>query len=1012
MAAQPSTLSIIRASAGSGKTHRIKTEYVRWVLNHREPVPFPAILALTFTNKAAYEMKERILDDLEKTAPPLFRQILANYELFSVSTLDAFYQRLIQEFLHELGLSAYRRLEIDWQLRLPDLTHLFFRSVQHNRALQALVTSFLQQQLEEGQNWNIERLIRKSLRENIKFIYEYGFIDRQPSPDDLKQLVRGLRSLKQQEKQLHEAAQTIATDLVAALKNAGIENDLLARRKEWQLIRKALEQKLFKEQGRGPEDLVLRKPHWDPAAFIKKTARHAIPPEATAHLETLRQTVAALYLIRRIRRHFMPGAMMAIAAAIMRQFKSNERILFLADAPHILTQLLSHDQLPFVYEKMGVRYRRLIIDEFQDTSRMQWDVILPMVDEALASGGEVVLVGDQKQSIYGWRGAESHLMSEIIRDAQQRRWRLNTPVLERNWRSTPDIIDFNNRFFQWAADLLKQEAPAITATYRDVFQKPARFRNRRGYVTMDLLPSEEGKRTTDADTILDWTVERLREGMQAGIPLQAIMILIRDNREARKILQRLLNEGIPAVTPSSFQLTNLPAIQLMLAVLRMTAYPADASHHSWEAATLWHRLDPDLPLEQAHQRLMQTAETIGNEDRARPLQLLRSWAHRLKWHTTPTIFPYLPYLQEAIHDLLKDTDGALETLLDRIEQRGETIDLPLSTRQQAVRILTIHKAKGLDAEMVIVPNATWGLHLKGGQQSEPLWFPFHQLAPAVGLLPHTLPAYRAALPYVKGLENILPEPLRQRIARQKEAYLIEQLNLLYVAFTRARFILHVAIPHRPRKQPAGTIRNIGDLLAAFVNHAPHQEWGNRDHAVQALRNFIQQEEKEEIETRPLPPLPTRRPAYPGIRPSEPFTRTLRQWRQMEQGRRTGTAQHRRLQKIITIEDLPPDNTRLRRMLSHPDIAPYYAPDLTRHWDLANEYPLMDAEGRIHILDRILWHKTENRAVVIDYKLTPHPRHAYIRQVEEYMKIVHQQSGRAVSGFLIFPDHVERLRPIP
>ena len=1012
MTDRAAVLSMIRASAGAGKTHRIMEEYLRWVLDTHPPVPFHAILALTFTNKAAYEMKDRILNQLK--AHPLYRRILANYELFAVSTLDAFYQRMIEAFLHELGLSSYQRLEIDWTLRLPELTQRFFRLVQQNAALRKLVSDFLQQQLDAGDNWNVERLMYRSLQENIQFIYDAGFVETHLSPADLKQLLHGLTALKKRNRELGEAAAAIAEEILQMLDAAGIsENDIIPRRKEWQVIQNARQQQLFQHSTKQPEkDLLTSKTTWSPAAFVKKKAQDRLPHRVEEQMDSLRQTVAALALLRQIQRHFMHGAMMAAAAAVMRQFKSDERLLFLADAPFILSRLLVQDQLPFVYEKMGIRYGRLIIDEFQDTSRRQWDILQPMVEEALASGGEVVLVGDQKQSIYGWRGADSRLMDEIIQQARQQGRRLETPVLRHNWRSAPDIITFNNQFFTWAARQLQDHHTTVPDVYADVQQEVGKFKDARGYVSVDFLNREDGKRHTDPGTIMDWMVGRIRNAFKEGIEAGAVMVLVRDNKEAQQVLRRLLQEDIPAVTPSSFKLLNLPPIQLLRAVLRLGAYPEDAAHHRMEAAALWHRLVPEISIEEALQRIDEAHQTVSETPATHPLEHLRAWTYYLRWHAEAAIAPYVSYLEEVMQDLLKDADGSLETLLERLDRRGEAIDLPLAAQPDAVRILTIHKAKGLDAEVVIVPNATWDLHLKGGPNSQMIWLPFKELAPALGLSPELLPDFQAALPYAKGLENILPAHLRPKVQRQKDAYLIEQFNLLYVAFTRARFVLHIAVPHRnPAGKSTDKITTVGDLLALYCEQQS-REWGDYSPAIRVAVDFRGDAEARPVHSRPIRPLPDRRPDYPGIRTSELFTSSLPEWLQFQQGRKKGISRHRLIQKIRTLDDVPEAETELRAMLAQPEIAPYYQPDNLRMWDAANEYPLMDREGRLHILDRILWHKTRNEAVIIDYKFTDQPRTAYIKQIQTYMQLVHQQTGRTVKGFIVFPRGVEVLPSIP
>ncbi len=996
---------IIRASAGSGKTHTIQTAYLNLL---RQSVPFRSILALTFTNKAAYEMKARILQGLANDAElkEWRYQLLVNYDAFAVGTLDAFYQRLIQEFLHELGLSSYRRIELNWEDRLENLTHTFFGILNKHQSLQKLIITYLHRHIKEGGSWDITRVIRNAIHTNIRRIYHEGIPPLQST--NFSQIIRGQERLYARRKQLLNDLSQQATHILNQLANWGIQAPDFKRSSQNALLR-LLSQQARQEPGLDHVLKFLGKPSEQRTfkAALKKSALAKVNnhlSELEDRLQHLIATLQTMALIQYIIQHFMDGALLEAVNMLLSHYKSEQRVLFLADAPHLLENLITLQQLPFVYEKMGVRYQHIILDEFQDTSHRQWKVLLPLVQEALSGMGSVLLVGDPKQAIYAWRGGESRLIEHIEQEARhQRKWPIQTPILHHNWRSSKTIVEFNNRLFEW----LQEQIPQISPIYRTHRQQPAKYKGDNGFVRIETF--DHSKEEPAKPRILQWMVQEIQRLIDNNVHPGGILVLVRTRQEAEEVAQSLIQAGFPTVTDTSFRMDRLPPIQWMLSLLRLTAYPDDATHYLWEAAVLWHRIDPQTSLQQAFESLQQAHQHIQSSSLHSVPELVHEWATQLQWHQSPDLTPHLLFFEEIIQDILPNTDGTLPNLLEHLSQRLTQLYLPLTDHQNSIRILTIHKAKGLDAEVVFLPFTDWSLNIRGRPTAatainEMKWVPFKDLAPYIGAAPDELPGFWIPLKYRQHIEHYLPTQFHGMIRQLSENYRLEQINLLYVALTRARFALYIGTS----QTSSGRVDSIGKWLIKFVHSEGSPQWGDFTSALQSICRFQQHaaSASSKAHVRHIPTLPSPRPSRPGTYSSEQWTDSLQQWHQLELARQSGIHMHRILRKIYSIEDLPEDAEVLHQMLLQPLIAPYFNRRQLQEWEVANEYPLADG-GRIHIIDRILWHRQHPKAVVMEFKFTTRPRIPHIRQVQHYLHIL-RHKGWDATGFLVFPEEVIRI----
>ena len=798
-------LLVYKASAGSGKTFTLAVEYIKHLM--RDPRAYRHILAVTFTNKATAEMKERIiqtlyglwisdssseayLNRLREDLPDLDEKImrlragqallglLHDYGRFRVETIDSFFQSVMRNLARELELSPNLNIELDSDKVLSDAVDSLIEGLTPTSPVLALLLAYIGERIAEDKRWNVSDEVKAFARN----IFNESYVERGAL---LRTKMQQPRIVSLYREVLREMSTKALDDLVKfanqfddALKAHQLSPDELKGGKNSiaGYFRKLQAGKL------ADKDLPLatlakcldQADNWATRQSPRKKeiielARHTLMPllEKAEHLRP-----KAAYTINSCNlslRHLDKLQLLNHIDEEVRRLNHEANRFLLSDTNALLHRLMAEGDSSFIYEKLGTTVNHVMIDEFQDTSRMQWDNFRLLLAEGLAQGYDSLIVGDVKQSIYRWRNGDWTILNALKPgDGPLTRY-VHVKTLATNRRSETRIIDFNNQFFSHAVEFfntlhmteLKEPCLALQEAYSDVAQQSPKS-EQRGCVQVRFLRPETSEdyqqQTLEA---LGMEVQRL---LKVGVRLNDIAILVRKNKNIPSIADYFDRElNLPVVSDEAFRLDASTAVCTLVDALRALAMPDNPIARATLALDLGLRVDQGLP--DAFERRREELSLM-------PLyELLEELYSFLDLKHVEGQDAYLFAFFDAVSAYLKEHSSDLGDFLLHWDETLGAKTIP-GGELEGIRIFSIHKSKGLEFHTVLIPYCDWKLENETNNQlvwCTPAEQPYNQL----DLVPVTYSPVMASSTY------------RNAYLQERLQLWVDNLNLLYVAFTRA-----------------------------------------------------------------------------------------------------------------------------------------------------------------------------------------------------------------------------------
>jgi len=801
------SLTVYKASAGSGKTFTLATEYIKLLV--RNPQNYRLILAVTFTNKATEEMKMRILsqlfgiwkhlDDSKKYAQKVYEALdgelseeeiaeragralhllLHNYSYFRVETIDSFFQSVMRNLARELNLTANLRVGLnDVQVEEMAIDQLIDSLTATDQMLQWLM-KYITDNIGEDRSWNIIGQIKKFGR-NIFSNYYKGHSER------LNELMNEKGFFERYQAQLirirNEATERmkgIANEFFQALKNEGLDMEELSYGKSGAAG-------MFVKMKNGifdgsvitqrVKDCIEQPEKW----FKKNSSTLTAHPSLLSTLDTILRTAKEeqprqwkLYKSADLTlRHLSQLRLLGSIGQKVRQLNDEQNRFLLSDTQQLLHELIDGSDTPFIFEKIGTQLEHIMIDEFQDTSTVQWQNFKVLLEETMShKGSENLIVGDVKQSIYRWRSGDWRLLANIGEQFPHHGDTVNIETLDRNFRSARRIVGFNNAFF---AEAVRQTD--ITA-YDDVEQKVPEENGDEGGVEINLLPADDYEQRT-----LEAVNRQVAELLDAGTPASKIAILVRSNSYIPLIARQLMEQlpGVKVVSDEAFRLDASTAVVTIVTALRYLAHPEDEIAKAY----LERHSTFDLPLGSAASphKEPSTFNPPPSTFNLPPLrgvkggllslplyELVEQLYALLHLERLGNQSAYLCAFYDQVTAFATDNGSDIDAFLQEWDESigAKTIQSP---EADGLRIISIHKSKGLEFPYVLIPFCDWKLEMPDALWCEPREAPFDQLP----LAPIDFSQ--------KGMEGTIYDSDYKEEHRQN---IVDNMNLLYVAFTRA-----------------------------------------------------------------------------------------------------------------------------------------------------------------------------------------------------------------------------------
>ena len=792
-------LKLMKASAGSGKTYSLARQYIELLLKSSDRYAYRHILAVTFTNKATDEMKSRILKELHIMAsnpsdsdyrdyfvPSLFaveadmqdkakkvlQDILHDYSAFAVSTIDRFFQHTLKAFSREIGHFASYQVELDKDSLVAESVDRILDSLtEEDGGLLSWLTENVLEQIEQGGRYSLDANLMDMAGRLMSPQRQEMLDQAKIRTEDLcsKERLQEIRCrCREIRTKFRERVKASAQGVLDVLLDSGVHPDDSNRK---------FMSALYDYNEISPNDaLIAPKPTFiekalDSSKWFAKSKEKQLLPKVIHVLEgpledfcKLWETDFSVYNTACILDSQLYG--LGVAAELSRTFTElmkEKNVLCIDDSNVLLKKIIDGAEAPFVYEKLGVRYEHFLLDEFQDTSNVQWQNFKPLLQNSEAQGGENLIVGDVKQSIYRWRGSDWKLLDETIPaefDGHKE------TVLDTNYRSLSNVVKFNNEFFKAAAEVLDsidsesgKETHAMARIYADVQQEVAKKDKPGGNVRLSFC---------DKDKELDEVLKAIAKAREAGAKLSEIAVLVRSNISGERVANHLIDNGISVVTDDSLKVKNALTVRRLVSLMSYMDNPQDTV-----AGYLAGMLEVKVP--QGCTYLVDIAEQLYRE-------IVKGDNEEVWKGELLHIQSFMDCLQEYV----SVNGNSLRGFLKFWQEKDPSISSPSSG--DSVRIMTIHKSKGLDFPYVILPFAeNISLYKADNYWCSPDLKGTHLEGVAEGVYDVSLSK--------SSCDTLFAEHYR------KENFLqhVDNINTMYVAMTRAAYGMHIIAKTPPAK---------------------------------------------------------------------------------------------------------------------------------------------------------------------------------------------------------------------
>lgn len=1056
-------LTICKASAGSGKTFNLAAEYVADLVSelfkslNDGKIPVHAInahqciLAITFTNKATAEMKERILQYLyslsQKTDPDFqakvieklqnnsyqipaehipalsakaLQDILHDYNHFYVITIDSFFQRLLSSLARELDLPANLKVDINDTEAINEAVDLLLRDPEKSEL--EWLKSYIVQRNKDSENWHIADTIKNFATDNL-LSEDYQLLPKSEKDfisdnKKMKDYIQKIRKKKETiEKQFIEYVKPFSYEFEKELANISDKRSISSYLKNMPQAPSPTIQSILS----GEKHFLLKKAQASQSnldlenTFIKKLKE----------LEDLRKETSVLTnTIMLILKHLSPLRLLNAIENKLNIINAEHNRFLLSKTKLLFHTLIDEKDSPFIYEKTGNQYKHILIDEFQDTAKTQWNNIQQLLLNSMSEGNSNLIVGDIKQSIYRWNGGDWKLLNTLEKEEKLScMGSLSLETLNENYRSKCNIVNFNNDFFVRAAETLgQQEIYSETSTYQ-IAKKGSG-----GYVYACISNAKAFNPLGSEDHYLFQQIIKLHE---LGVEWKDMCILVRSKIDAKKIIEQ--NTDIPIVSDEAFLLNKSMGVLTIIHLLKFLDNPKDTFSEKFAArAFTQYILKKDLNIRETS--LPDTFTTEIPFLKTMPLyELILRLIELFRLDELEEGASYILTLLDQTLEYIKSNAPTIKGFLKKWEVTLQYTAIPVS-KVNAVRILTIHKSKGLEFHTVFIPFCTWNLAESKSDNNSFIWWKNTYTPPKEDEVnAETANITRIPItPNKMAKESLFADQFNEEM---KMRY-IDNLNLAYVAFTRPRCNLFIWGTYSGNNND-----NMGNLLSSTLGNMP-EFFNPRPSANDCKESpLVSHKEadliiyekgtpeasipKKNIDTKDNPFIYTPQetniafksyPARLSFRQSNESLKFITelqgddssQLRLMDRGK----IYHKIMQSTKTEKDLPnaishlikigviaetEKETLLKRFREYISTCPKW---FDSSWNVYTETTLLKSGHKEHRADRIMTRGDET--IVIDFKFAQKEESAHIRQVQEYMCLLKEVRSQ-VKGFLWYVD---------
>lgn len=1040
---------IYNASAGSGKTFTLVKEYVSRILVSKNEAYYQNLLAITFTNKAVAEMKKRILENLVSftdpdiaTNPPemlvqiaktlelsfeeirqrsvrIVKHLLHHYASFSVETIDSFNHRLIRTFARDLRLTSNFEVSLDTSILLIEAVDQLIHKAGEDQKITKTLLDYALSKADDDKSWDISKDIVSAsailFKEN-----ESTHVTKlkKKTLDDFHSFKKQLESRK---KEVSEKIHKIAADTLELIDESGLEHTDFTRSSFPNYLSKLDKGDFSIKYISVWHSNFGEKPLYS-ATTLKKTPNIAqtIDELASIFVENFKETKELIFefrLFESILKSINPLSVINLVQQEIESIKGEKNILPISEFNALINNEIKNQPVPFIYERLGEKYRHFFIDEFQDTSQLQWENLTPLISNAIsqfdANGtqGSLLLAGDAKQSIYRWRGGlPEQFMNLCGNDNPFPSSQKKVFNLETNYRSRREIIDFNNQFFSFIATYFGNDV------HKQLYEigNRQKFNNKEGgFIRLTFI--EKAIKKEQSEIYAERILETIMELKTRGFEENDICILTRNRKDGIAIGSYLMANDISVISAETLLLGTSKIVQCLLDTLKLSMYPENeeakvnllAFLHDYLSLTIdKHSFFSSLlktSIEEFEERLIEYKVTLD-------FKLLQSYA----------VYESFEYIIRQFK-LFKNADAYLFSFMDFVfefeqsplatkisffenwERKKDKASIPANEGTKAVQLMTIHKAKGLEFPVVLFPFADVNIY---DARLDSIWYP---LNPELGFnFDEAYIKYRQELSDYSDLGAAIYNDHQDKLE-------LDNLNLLYVTLTRAAEELYIFAekPSVPtNNKPVSYNQFFGEFLKSVA------KWNETKSIYEfgtPTTHHAEETEESTIQAIPL---------YFATSPNDHNLKIVASNATIEETESQkaiseGNLLHDIMAKIYTIQDLPSVfegikergiislekieflQVKILSIVEHPLLRAYFKETC----DVLNEREIITASGLLLRPDRLNFNANDS-VTIIDYK-TGEANYQHEDQINSYALAL-EEMGKHISERLLVYTHLEEI----
>ncbi len=1035
---EPYSFYIYDASAGSGKTFTLVKEYLKLILAAKSDDYFKHVLAITFTNKAVAEMKQRIVEklvifsetksceepepmmlkisseigmslpEIQARSQKVLKSLLHNYAAFSVETIDRFNHRLIRTFARDLKLATNFEVTLDTPQLIAEAVELLVAKAGKDKEITKTLLDFALEKTDDDKSWDISRDIATAAQllfnENDS---GHVYLLKQKS---LRDFMDFKNRLILQSKKLSEDIISIAAQTLQLIEKNGLQFDDFSSGYLPKHFQNLSNGKFNVTFGTKWQQTMGEKPLY-PTRVSSGTGSiiDGLTPYFIEKFQQTKTLVFQLLLIENLLNNITPLSVMNLVNQEIEALKEEKNMLPISEFNSLINKEIKNQPAPFIYERLGEKYRHFFIDEFQDTSKLQWENLIPLIGNALSQQGgphpgSLLLVGDAKQSIYRWRGGLPEQFMDLYADENPFQRKKKVLSLGTNFRSCAEIVNFNNEFFTFVSSIFANAEH--TRLYKEGNHQECNHKTG-GYIQFGFI--DKGNKQEKEQAYFQLVLEAINNVKSKGFSQNDICILTRRRAEGIALGTFLMEQGVQVISSETLLLASSGIVQILVLSLQVCLYPTNELAKIELLDLLHDHFGIDQDKHSFFTRFLHISEReFGSQLEAynvyfsfsemRSLSLYESFEYCIeKFKIAAVADAYLFGFMDLVYEFWQQPQTDKISFLDYWETKKETAAIPASEGTNAVQLMTIHKSKGLEFPVVIFPFADVQLY---DAKRDKLWFPLEE---------ESFSFKESQISFKNEIANY-GEIGEQMYHAHRSRLELDSLNLLYVTLTRAveKLFIFSQMPTEPTDGiptcfnhlfgqflKSKGLWNSSQMLYEFGKDALKVSQTKPQVSQIKLQYYSSQPQTHGLQIVPTPEVELGTAVVAAITAGNLLHSTMAQiYSNHDAERVLGELERRAIIQKAEFVDL---QNRVQHIIGHPDLK-YFFEGTNR---VFNERGIITKDGSILRPDRINFNE-KNAATIVDYK-TGDLKSSHRHQLNEYEKALREMGFVVKEKILIYSN---------